>query len=152
MLIIGKVSETMFFTFSCFVNIDAMWYLNINIMTQNIVDITIVKNIVALAKVLAIWGLFAPKELPITLETAMEIPSELIFAKAITFVITMHAACSSRLKYPDIMISPSKLKRSKISINIEGSPNLKYSDIPMNESLLTQCQELGFQVSLKIVR
>ena len=54
MLIIGKVSETMFFTFSCFVNIDAIWYLKMNMIVQKVVATGMVKNKVALAKVLAI--------------------------------------------------------------------------------------------------
>ena len=96
--------------------------------------------------------MFAPKELPTTLEAAIEIPSQNMNTVAITLPIIMHAACSSRLKYPDIMIIPSNVKSSSININIEGSPNLKYSNIPLNESLLKQCQESFLQVFLKIVR
>ena len=54
MLIIGNVSETMFLTFSCFVKIDAIWYLKMNMIAQKVVATVMVKNKVALAKVLAI--------------------------------------------------------------------------------------------------
>ena len=64
------------------------------------------------------------------------------------FSMIIQAPCSFVPRYPANIISHSKHMNSSNIINMDGTPYLKYSIMPVNESLLNQCHQLGLTIDL----